>query len=178
MSAYIIRQATPDDAEQVIAHVKRIADEPNNGIAMSSSAEFTMTVEEEREFLAKAAAADNELYLVAEAAGAIIGTAHCRPPSPRFGFRHTASLGISVHRDWRGRGVGTALMQGLIDFARENPRIKRLELSVFHNNPGAIHVYEKLGFQHEGVRRSAFYKEGQFLDMIFMAIVFEKDIIV
>lgn len=177
MPPYVIREATPDDAAGIIAHVKRIADEPNNGIGMSSSAEFTMTVKQEREFLAKAAEAGNQCYLVAEADGEIIAAAHCRPPSTRIGYRHTVSVGISIDRGWRDQGLGTQLMQHLVDWAREAPGIKRIELDVYHNNLRAIRVYEKLGFQREGVRRSAVFKEGHFLDVVFMAIVFEKDIV-
>lgn len=178
MSNYHIREATPHDAEAIIAYVKTIADEPNNGIMLASSLEFTLTVDDEREFLAKSAQTSNRLYIVAEAQGEIIGTANCRPAGSRAGFQHTLTLGITVRKDWRNRGVGTAMMQRLIQFARENPTVKRLELMVFHNNPRAIHVYEKLGFQHEGARRQAFYKEGQFLDLVFMGMVFEKDVIV
>jgi len=172
---YTIREATPDDALQIIAHVKRIADEPNNGIGISSAAEFTMTEAQERDFLAKVGAAENQLYLVGVVEGEVIAAAHFRPPSGRIAYQHTVSLGISIDQNWRDQGLGTELMQRLIDSARENPMIKRLELDVYHINARAIHVYEKLGFQREGVRRSAVYKDGQFLDLIFMAIVFDRE---
>jgi RimJ/RimL family protein N-acetyltransferase len=172
MSAFHVREARPEDAAAIIAHVKRVADEPNNGISIASSAEFTMTEAQEVEWIKKAAAADNALMIVAEADGEIIGVAHCK--GGNGGYYHTLDLGITVHSDWRNQGVGTAMMQYMVDWCRANPVVHKLELWVFPDNPRAFHVYEKVGFQQEGYRRSCFLKQGQFLDLIMMGMVFER----
>ena len=67
-------------------------------------------------------------------------------------------------------------MRYVLDWCADNPTIKRIELDVFTNNPRAIHVYEKFGFVREGVRRSVYYKYGEFLDLLHMGIVYERDI--
>ena len=175
MGEYQIREAVPDDAPRIIAYMKTIADEPNNGIAMSSADEFTYTDEEEREIITQSLEDDTRLFLVAEANGEIISVANARPAGGRDGFRATVGMGITVHRDWRGQGVGTAVMRRMIDWCRENPKIHRLELDVFSDNPRAIHVYEKLGFEHEGVRREVFYKEGEFKTLMLMGMLFDHD---
>ncbi|MBZ0300292.1 MAG: GNAT family N-acetyltransferase, partial [Anaerolineae bacterium] len=172
MADFLVREARPEDAAGIIAHVKRVADEPNNGLGMSSAADFRFTEAEEIEFIQKAAQADNALMLVAEADGKIIGMAHCG--SGERGYAHTASLGITVDRAWRDKGVGTALLEFMIDWCRESPGVHRLELWVFPDNPRALHVYEKLGFQHEGNRRSSYLKDGTFKDLILMGMVFER----
>jgi RimJ/RimL family protein N-acetyltransferase len=174
MNDFIIRSATPDDAEVLIALMKIVADEPNNGITRISAAEVEVTIEQERDIIQQFNAMENALYLVAEADGKIIGRADCR--GGKRGHRHNLGLGIIVAKEWRGKGVGTALLLTMIDWCRENPTVKRLELTVFHNNPGAIRLYERLGFQHEGVKKSAFFKHDEFLDMLMMAIVFDKEI--
>ena len=173
MTAFFVREATPDDAAAIIAHVRRVADEPNNGIAIASASEFTYTEDEERALIAKIAEADNRLMIVAEAEAdaAIIGVASCNPGEG--GYRHTLSLGITVNRDWRNQGVGRAMMAYMIDWCRQNPTVYRLELWVFPDNPRAIHLYEKMGFQHEGNRRASFLKAGQLLDLLLMGMVFE-----
>lgn len=172
MSAFSVREARPEDAAAIIAHVKRVADEPNNGIAIASAAEFKMTEEKEVQFIKEAAAADNALMIVAEADGQIIGVANCR--GGNGGYYHTLDLGITVHSDWRNQGVGTAMMQHMVNWCRANPVVHKLELWVFPDNPRAFHVYEKVGFQQEGYRRSCFLKQGQYLDLILMGIVFER----
>ena len=177
MSAhYVIRPATPNDAEQIIAYMKVIADEPHNGIAYNSADEFTIIVEQERDLLQDYLNTHNKLFLVAEHNGNIVGTVNCAPNGSRIGFQHAVSLGITVKKEARNQGIGTAMMQVVIDWCEKHLSVKRLELTVFHNNPRAIRVYEKLGFVREGVKRSAFFKHGEFLDMVIMGIVFDKTI--
>ena len=169
---YTIRELTPDDAEAIIAYMKVLADEPNNGITYSSADEFAWTLEQEREIIQNFANAENSLWVVAEHEGRIVGSLHM--VGGKRVTQHTAGLGISVAREYRNRGIGTALLRFGIDWCAANPEIHRLELDVFMNNPRAIHVYEKLGFIREGIRRHAFYKEGRFLDGLIMAIVFNR----
>jgi RimJ/RimL family protein N-acetyltransferase len=172
MSAFHVREARPEDAAAIIAHVKRVADEPNNGISLGSAAEFDVTEEKEAEWIKTAAAAENALMIVAEADAQIIGVANCK--GGNGGYKNTLDLGITVNRDWRNQGVGTAVMQYLVDWCRANPVVHKLELWVFPDNPRAIRVYEKVGFQQEGYRRSCFLKQGQYLDLLLMGIVFER----
>ena len=171
MADFIVREAVPDDAAQMIAHVRQVADEPDNGIAISSASEFTYTEAEERDIIQQAAGADDRLMIVAEAGGHIIGIANCKAGSG--GYQHAFSLGITVHRDWRDQGVGRAMMQYMMAWCRQNPLVHRLELWVFPDNPRAIHLYESMGFQHEGNRRSSFLKQGQFRDLLLMGMVFD-----
>jgi putative acetyltransferase len=171
MAAFIVREAKPDDAAQIIAHVRQVADEPNNGIAMSSASEFKYTEEEERAIIQEVAEADDKLMIVAEADDQIIGVANCR--AGRGGYHHTFSLGITVHLDWRNQGVGRAMMQHMIAWCNHNPLAHRLELWVFPENLRAIRLYEHMGFQHEGNRRASFLKEGEFRDLLLMGMVLE-----
>lgn len=163
----LIREARPEDAEQMIAHLLRMCDEPNNNILWGPG-EFKVTVEEERKLLADTMAADNAAFFVAEAGGRVIGVADCRGGKLRAN-RHTAHLGISLHKDWRERGIGTAMMNSMVEWARGTGIISRIELEVFAQNARAIHVYEKCGFQIEGVRRRAFLKDGEYIDGVVMA---------
>ena len=172
MDTFIVREARSGDAAAIITHIRRVADEPNNGIAIASASEFTYTEDEERALIQKVAEADNRLMIVAEADAAIIGVASCNPGEG--GYRHTLSLGITVNRDWRNQGVGRAMMAYMIGWCRQNPAVHRLELWVFPDNPRAIHLYEKMGFQHEGNRRASFLKAGQFLDLMLMGMVFKE----
>jgi len=64
----------------------------------------------------------------------------------RFGF---GELGMMVARDWRGRGVGSALIAAAIDWARDRG-LHKLALSVFPHNEAAIALYRKYGFVEEG----------------------------
>lgn len=172
MQRIVIREAVPADAEQIVAHMQRISHEPNNNI-LTGPGEFTFTVEEERQLIEEYTLTDNAIMLVADANGQLIALMHCRG-GKRRAARHTASLGITVHRDWRGKGVGSAMMARLIEWATQNPVITRLELEVFTSNQPAIHVYEKFGFQIEGCKRRAYFKDGEYLDAYVMALLLES----
>jgi L-phenylalanine/L-methionine N-acetyltransferase len=169
---YHIRPAVADDAEQIIAIMKVLADERDNGTSYSSADEFTYTLEQERDLLTYYADSPHRLWLVAESQGSIIG--YVSVNEGKRSFSHTVSLAIAITQEWRQQGVGTALMRAMIEWCRTNPNIKRLELDVFMNNPRAIHVYEKLGFEREGIARASAYKHGEYLDSLKMAMLFDR----
>jgi putative acetyltransferase len=82
-------------------------------------------------------------------------------------------MGVSVRKEWRNQGVGTALIKHGLDWARSVRLIKRIQLEVFTDNERAIHIYKKLGFEVEGQRRRAFLRNGIFIDSFLMALLLE-----
>ena len=80
-------------------------------------------------------------------------------------------IGMMVAREWRGRGVGTALMQVAIAYAREQG-LHKLTLSVFAHNEPAIALYRKCGFVEEG-RRVKHYRRsnGELFDSVEMGLL-------
>ena len=96
-------------------------------------------------------------------------TRHCNNARKRL--EHNGMLGISVRREFRGRGVGEALLSALLDWARANPLIEKVSLAVFADNAPAIALYRKLGFKEEGRReREIKFGEGQYKDDLLMAV--------
>ena len=165
----IIRQCQPDDAEQMITYVNRISEEPGVAIVLEPG-EFKLTAEQERQFIADRLAEDNSLFLVADAAGEIVGALTLRG-GLRRAVRHEAVLGITVKKEWRGQGVGNAMMSYAVDWARRSGVITRIELQVFTSNAAAIHLYQKHGFEIEGCRRKAVFREGRYHDDYVMALL-------
>ncbi|MGC9795746.1 GNAT family N-acetyltransferase [Fervidobacterium riparium] len=83
--------------------------------------------------------------------------------------RHSARLGIAVHRDYQGRGIGRALSNEILDLADNWLKLLRIELEVFVDNERAIKLYESLGFQIEGTKKYAAVKDGKYADIYIMA---------
>jgi putative acetyltransferase len=82
---------------------------------------------------------------------------------------HAASLGMSVHDDFHGRGLGTALLSSLLDLADNWLNLRRIDLKVYVDNTSAIALYEKLGFEIEGRLRQYAFREGDYIDAYAMA---------
>lgn len=70
-----------------------------------------------------------------------------------------------------GRGYGTEAARLMLAYGFESLGLHRIELEVFAFNARAVHVYEKLGFRHEGVRREALSMDGRYHDAILMALL-------
>jgi putative acetyltransferase len=89
------------------------------------------------------------------------------PNHPRR--RHVGQIGMAVHDDWQGQGVGTALLQAAVDLADQWLNLRRLELDVYTDNEPAVRLYKKLGFVIEGTLIEYGYREGQYVDVYAMA---------
>jgi len=117
---------------------------------------------EERTALFAATSAES---IVAVADGQIVGMIHTNVSRHGFG-----ELGMLVDRDWRGRGVGSALLQATIDWARDLG-LHKLCLEVFAHNTAAIVLYRKCGFVEEGHRVRQYRRaSGELWDSIIMGL--------
>ena len=87
---------------------------------------------------------------------------------------HIAYLGgVAIHPDYSGKGYGSQMMQALVDYG-ETLGLKRIELSVAAIYEKATHIYEKAGFQKEGVLRNYTYlkSENKYIDEILMSYLY------
>ena len=82
--------------------------------------------------------------------------------------KHVGMIGMGVRDDWHGKGIGTALMQAAVDLADKWLNLTRLELQVFVDNPAAIHIYKKFGFEIEGTMRQFVFRDGEYVDAYMM----------
>jgi RimJ/RimL family protein N-acetyltransferase len=102
---------------------------------------------------------------VALASEEVVGMLHVE--RSRFGF---GEIGMLVGREWRGRGVGSALLTAAIAWSREHG-LHKLILSVFPHNAGAIALYRKFGFVEEGRRAKQIRRaNGELWDLIEMGL--------
>ena len=113
----------------------------------------------------------DDYMLVAEVDGGVVGNIDITRGKDRLA--HVASLGMAVHDDYQDRGIGTALMEAVLDMADNWLNLKRVELDVYTDNLRAVHLYKKFGFEIEGVRKSLAFREGGYVDAYHMARVRE-----
>jgi RimJ/RimL family protein N-acetyltransferase len=118
-----------------------------------------------RQRLSEALHHERAAVLVAEAGGRIVGELQIEVAG--YGV---ADLGMLVAAGWRGRGVGSALLRAGVERARAAGAHK-LALQVWPHNAAAIKLYEKFGFQREGLLRGHYRRrDGQLWDAIVMGL--------
>ena len=110
-----------------------------------------------------------DLLLVAELDGDVVGNAGLHPTGSALRRRHSMTLGMAVLPRAQRRGVGSALMAAMLDYADNWGQVLRLELSVYTDNVAALALYRKFGFEIEGTHRAFALRDGAFVDAYAMA---------
>ena len=166
MSDFVIRRSDPADAEQLTRLADSVSAEPE-GWLISIAGEWR-SAGDERRFLKALRRYPHAAVFVAEREdGTLVGRLSVgRDPHPASA--HVADVGLMVALDARRQGVGTALLQAAVGWARE-AGIRKLELHVFPWNDAAISLYEAFGFEREGFRKGHYRRGGEFVDAILMA---------
>lgn len=116
-----------------------------------------------------AAPGDGIYYLVAVVGDRVVGMLSVQTFPNRPRRRHVGAIGMCVHDEWQGKGIGMALMEAGIDLADNWLNLIRLELEVYTDNEPAIRLYERCGFEREGTLRGHAFRDGRYVDSHMMA---------
>ena len=141
-----IREATANDAGNILNYCKIIGNETNNLTFGKEGVSFTL--EQEKEYLDKCFHSINNIYIVAEDNEEIIGACNLTSLSKER-LKHNAEIGISVRKDHWGKGIASIMLKKVIDFAKE-AGIKSISLKVRSDNERAKSLYLKFGFKKTG----------------------------
>ena len=144
-----IRSVEPEDAAGMLQYMKIMLGE--TPFLLRTPEEFNYTTEEEARILAGRKNDPRSLMLVAETEGEIIASADVCPHGTKSRVQHRAELGISVRKDYWRQGIGSALMELLIPFAKQSG-FEQIELTVESKNQRALQLYHKNGFIIYGTR--------------------------
>ncbi len=159
-----IRHAEPRDAGELVELAQTVASEPEGWLITDGG---WRSAAEERRYLRSIRGSSRAAVLVAETPERIVGRLSIgRDPHPASG--HVADLGLMVSRAYRRRGAGRALMRAAETWALR-VGVTKIELHVFPHNGPAIALYESLGYEREGFRRSHYRRRGRLLDAVLMA---------
>ncbi len=167
---FIVRPAHPDDAAQLTRLAEAVSAEPEAWL-ISADGEWR-SVGDERRYLKAVRRFPHAAVFVAERAdGELVGRLSlARDAHPASA--HVADLGLMVAADARRQGVGWALLEAAVEWAR-GAGVRKLELHVFPWNEPAIRLYEKFGFEREGFRKAHYRRAGEDVDAILMACLID-----
>ena len=162
----LIREAEVEDAAELVSFLNRLSVETDftsldrNGILMTDT--------EMELFLDKQARSENQITLLAllndEIAGLVNITA-----DQRKRVRHIGDLFIVIGKKYWNNGLGSLLLEEVVEWAQASGILRRLQLTVQTRNQAAVHLYQKNGFVIEGRQeRGAYIGEGEFIDVYLM----------
>ena len=162
----LIREAESGDAAELVTFLNRVSLETDftsldrNGILMTDT--------EMELFLDKQARSENQITLLAllndEIAGLVNITA-----DQRKRVRHIGDLFIVIGKKYWNNGLGSLLLEEVVEWAQASGILRRLQLTVQTRNQAAVHLYQKNGFVIEGRQeRGAYIGEGEFIDVYLM----------
>ncbi|SEF60297.1 GNAT family N-acetyltransferase [Vibrio hangzhouensis] len=105
---------------------------------------------------------------VAELDGKIVGNIGFEH-SQRPRTAHCATFGIGVHDEYHGLGIGSRLIETVLDLADNWLNIQRVQIEVNADNRAAIALYSKYGFEIEGEALCSVFRDGEFVSTYYMA---------
>ena len=161
--SFSLRLAQPDDFDAYIEAFEAVVAE---GRWMGAEAPLDRAAR--RPAFDRAVAGDDAVLYLAEAGGAVVGSISA------YVSRGVADLGMFVVGDRRGGGVGSALLEAVIAWARDQSAHK-VSLAVWPSNHPAIGLYARYGFRIEGTRRRHYRRRsGALWDATLMGLILDE----
>jgi ribosomal protein S18 acetylase RimI-like enzyme len=162
---YIVRSATENDAKNLSEVRVQIDGETENldrekGEAYIDESGFKQIIKNDTE-------SNRNIFLVAEVNGKIVGFSRCEGNKLKR-FSHKVEFGVCVLKEYWGYAIGKNLLIESIQWADSN-EIKKITLNVLENNDKAIKLYEKYGFEVEGIlKNDKVLSDGKYYNTILM----------
>lgn len=166
----VIRKAIIQDAEKIIQY-KIIVGGESDYLTFGED-EVVINIENEKLSIESINNRNNSILAVALIDGEIAGSIVFRG-GERSRVRHVGEMGITVRKSYWGLGIGSILLDFLIKWAKETDIVKKINLRVRVDNESAIKLYEKYGFEKEGILTRDFYINGKFYDSMNMGLIVE-----
>lgn len=163
-----IQSCPAEAAEELIKTVKTYLAESE--YMLTGPDDFDPSPEQEKLWITFFLENDNSLLLVAKQGNKILGNIDITG-GKREMTKHTAIIGMGLLKEWRNAGLGTALLNEGIQWARQNPLLEKLWLQVFAQNTPAIRLYKNAGFEVSGIQKRFFKtKDNIYFDNVIMSL--------
>ncbi len=161
----IISKVIKEDAKGLIEYLNLIGGESDN--LLFGANEFKMSIEDEEKFIENLSDSTTSAMFIAKIDGEIVSVGSMMS-APRKRIAHQADLAISVRKKYWKLGIGTIMMNTMIDFAKGNNTTEIIHLGVNSKNVSAINLYKKFGFVEIGKYDKFFKFDDGYGDEILM----------
>lgn len=163
-----IREAQEQDAERMLNSASKAL---INAPYMLSTVEDVkkMSVDAIQKSLKAYYENPNYVQFIAEVDGILVGTIDFKNGNKQK-ISHQGAFAMTILPEYRNYGIGRALLETLINWARNNNKIEKVCLEVMEDNFGAIQLYKNLGFFEEGRKAKGVKLDDGYQDLILMAL--------
>lgn len=161
-----IREIEVEDYKELLDFMKKVKGETN--FLLGYPDEIKLSYEDEKEHIKKVKTSETSNYFVVMKNNKMIGCIGFNGNTARK-MKHYGTIGISVLKEYWGRGVATALLEKLISWSKEKG-IKKINLDVFENNERAIKLYEKFGFKLEGCIEDGIFDGENYINLLMYGL--------
>lgn len=163
----ILRSPIKEDAQAMIDYLNIIGGE-SDFITFGKN-EFSMSVEAEQDYIERINSMDNSKNVLIIIEDEIVGIASITSVQKER-MKHNGTLGISIRKKYWGIGLGSEIMTCLIDWAKSNKITKKINLLVREDNIRGVKLYEKFGFEKEGLLKKDICVNGVYYNTIAMGL--------
>jgi RimJ/RimL family protein N-acetyltransferase len=163
----ILRSPNKEDAQAMIDYLNIIGGE-SDFITFGKN-EFSMSVEAEQDYIERVNSMNNSKNVLIIIENEIVGIASITSVQKER-MRHNGTLGISLRKKYWGIGLGSEIMAYLIDWAKCNKITKKINLLVREDNIRGVKLYEKFGFEKEGLLKKDICVNGIYYNTIAMGL--------
>lgn len=165
--AAILRSPIKEDAQSMIDYLNIIGGE-SDFITFGKN-EFSMSVEAEQDYIERVNSMNNSKNVLIIIENEIVGIASITSVQKER-MKHNGTLGISLRKKYWGIGLGSEIMVYLIDWAKSNKITKKINLLVREDNIRGVKLYEKFGFEKEGLLKKDICVNGIYYNTIAMGL--------
>lgn len=163
----ILRSPIKEDAQAMIDYLNIIGGE-SDFITFGKN-EFSMSVEAEQDYIERINSMNNSKNVLIIIENEIVGIASITSVQKER-MKHNGTLGISIRKKYWGIGLGSEIMNYLIDWAKSNKITKKINLLVREDNIRGVKLYEKFGFEKEGLLKKDICVNGIYYNTITMGL--------
>lgn len=161
----IIDKARAGDAARIIEYLRAVGGESDN--LLFGAEGLPITVEQEEGLIERLNSGKREVMFAARDGEEIVGICQFSAFS-RERIAHRGEIAISVRRAYWGTGVGSRMMEAMLDFAKNTAKVSVVSLEVWSDNARAIALYKRFGFESFGTFKRFFCIDGKFCDAEYM----------
>ncbi len=162
-----IKEATKDYAQHMVNFYNVVGGETD--FLSFGKNEFRQTVEDYKNFVESTRLEQNSILLLATLNDEIISIASINS-SQKDRMKHVGTLGIVISEQFTGQGLGRKMMEQLIQWATSNGITNKISLVTREDNVLAIELYEKLGFEKEGLIKKDNLINGVYYNTLVMGL--------